>query len=136
MKLAVALMAAALGLAAVPASAAEISTHILDLARGTGGAGVAVTLLKRGPSGEWATVGSARTDANGRVRRFDRAPADTIGFAPGDYRLQFDMSGYPDATAAPFFPEITVTFRVGDAAGHYHVPVVVSPYGYSTYRGN
>ena len=46
------------------------------------------------------------------------------------------MTRYPDANATPFFPEITLTFRVTDVAGHYHVPVVVSPYGYSTYRGN
>ena len=46
------------------------------------------------------------------------------------------MSRYPDAAAAPFFPEIVVTFRVSDPEAHYHVPVVVSPYGYSTYRGN
>lgn len=46
------------------------------------------------------------------------------------------MSAYPDSAAAPFFPEIAVTFRVQDASGHYHVPVVVSSNGYSTYRGN
>ena len=57
-------------------------------------------------------------------------------FAPGTYKLQFDMAGYPDAKAAPFFPEIDPVFRVTDPAAHYHVPVVVSPFGYSTYRGN
>lgn len=57
-------------------------------------------------------------------------------FAPGTYKLQFDMAGYPDAKAAPFFPEIDPVFRITDSAAHYDVPVVVSPFGYSTYRGN
>lgn len=122
----------ALSLVSAPAAAAEISTHVLDLARGVGGADVPVTLSQRDTAGTWIVVGTARTDANGRVRRFG-ADAD---FAPGIYRLQFDMAAYPDAAARPFFPEITVTFGVSDKAGHYHVPVVVSPYGYSTYRGN
>lgn len=122
----------ALSLIAVPAAAAEISTHVLDLAAGVGGANVPVTLSKRDAAGTWVEVGTARTDQNGRVRSFGPG-AD---FETGAYRLQFDMSAYPKAEATPFFPEITVTFSVTDKAGHYHVPVVVSPFGYSTYRGN
>lgn len=122
----------ALSLAATPAAAGQISTHVLDLAQGVGGANVPVTLSQHDGSGIWVVVGTARTDANGRVRSFG-ADAD---FAPGVYRLQFDMTAYPDAAAKPFFPEITVTFQLADKAGHYHLPVVVSPFGYSTYRGN
>jgi 5-hydroxyisourate hydrolase len=118
--------------AASPAAAADISTHVLDLARGVGGKAVPVTLSRRAADGRWQQVAAAVTDADGRVRRF----GDAAAFDTGVYRLQFDMSAYPDAAAAPFFPEITLTFRVTDKAGHYHVPVVVSPYGYSTYRGN
>jgi 5-hydroxyisourate hydrolase len=125
-------LALLLGTMATPAAAAEISTHVLDLARGVGGAGVPVTLSQRGADGNWRTIGTAKTDANGRVRSFGSSGATDAGV----YRLQFDMTGYPDASATPFFPEITLTFRVTDKAGHYHVPVVVSPYGYSTYRGN
>lgn len=132
MKTSALLVPLALSLVAVPASAAEISTHVLDLVEGVGGADVPVTLSRRGAARTWIVVGTARTDANGRVRSFG-ADAD---FAPGVYRLQFDLAAYPDAAAKPFFPEITVTFHVADEAGHYHVPVVVSPYGYSTYRGN
>ncbi|MEH3108470.1 MAG: hydroxyisourate hydrolase [Sphingomonas fennica] len=113
-----------------PATAADISTHVLDLARGIGGRGVPVALFRQ-ERGAWSKVGSAATDENGRIRSFDAA-----GFPAGTYRLVFDMSAYPDAAAAPFFPEIVLTFRVADAGAHYHVPVVVSPYGYSTYRGN
>ena len=121
-----------LGVVATPAAAADISTHVLDLARGVGGRSVPVVLSKRGTDGCWQKVGTATTDADGRVRSFGNA----VSFGTGVYRLQFDMSRYPDASASPFFPEITLTFRVTDRSGHYHVPVVVSPYGYSTYRGN
>lgn len=124
-----ALLAAAF--AAPAASAAEISTHVLDLARGVGGKGVPVTLMRQGPGGNWQKVGSGITGVDGRIRSF----GDSRQFAAGTYRLTFDMTGYPDAVGAPFFPEITLTFRVIDAGAHYHVPVVVSPYGYSTYRG-
>lgn len=114
-----------------PAMAAEISTHVLDLARGVGGAGVPVTLSRRDKGGRWAEVAKGRTDADGRVRSF--GPGGS--FPPADYRLHFDLTRYPDTKGAPFFPEIDLTFRVGDGA-HYHVPVMLSPYGYSTYRGN
>lgn len=125
-------LALLLGAVATPAAAADISTHVLDLARGVGGKAVPVTLSKRADDGRWQKVVTATTDADGRVRSFGNAKS----FDTGIYKLQFDMSRYPDASASPFFPEITLTFRVIDKAGHYHVPVVVSPYGYSTYRGN
>ncbi len=125
-------LALLIGAVATPAAAAEISTHVLDLARGVGGKAVPVTLSKRSADGSWQKVGAATTDDNGRVRSFN----DAKSFDTGIYRLQFDMTRYPDASALPFFPEITLTFRVTDKSGHYHVPVVVSPYGYSTYRGN
>lgn len=126
------LLAAVVGFAPLPAAAAEISTHVLDLARGVGGRDVPVVLLRKGENGRWDEVGRGRTDENGRVRSF----GEPSRFAPGIYKLQFDMAGYPDAKAAPFFPEIDLVFRVTDPAAHYHVPVVVSPFGYSTYRGN
>lgn len=132
MKTATSLLLAAAALAATPATAAEISTHILDLARGVGGADVPVVLLRRDATGSWNEVAKANTDANGRVRSFGAAES----FVPGTYRLAFDMTRYSAAPTAPFFPEIVITFSVADAAGHYHVPVAVSPFGYSTYRGN
>lgn len=132
MKLAIPALLAATALGAAPASAAEISTHILDLARGSGGAGVPVTLARKDSAGTWAKVAEASTDTNGRVRSF--GPSES--FVPGTYRLQFDMTRYAAGPAAPFFPEIVITFSVTDAAAHYHVPVAVSPFGYSTYRGN
>ena len=125
--------AAAALLALSPAlHAAEISTHVLDLARGVGGQNVPVVLSQREANGNWRAIANARTDDNGRVRSFGSG----FSAAPGTYRLQFDMSQYPAGGTTPFFPEISLVFAVTDANGHYHVPVVVSPFGYSTYRGN
>lgn len=118
--------------APLPASAAEISTHVLDLARGIGGRDVPVTLFRKANDGHWIELAKSRTDENGRVRSFGAS----TNYKPGTYKLQFDMSGYPAAGATPFFPEIDLVFQVTDDSAHYHVPVVVSPFGYSTYRGN
>ncbi len=128
----VSIAAAPLALAATPARAAEVSTHVLDLARGTGGSGVPVSLERQSAAGRWERVGEASTDADGRVWRI----GDPATIGTGVYRLTFDMTRYPSAAAKPFFPEIVLTFSVADAAAHYHVPVAVSPYGYSTYRGS
>jgi 5-hydroxyisourate hydrolase len=106
-----------------------ITTHVLDTSRGTPAAGLTVVLeLRR--SGAWVTVGSADTDANGRVTAFT-----TASLAPGTYRLTFDTGAYHRSCGvAAFFPQVTVTFDVTSGA-HYHVPLLLSPYGYSTYRG-
>ena len=132
MKFAILAAIAALALAPVGVSAAEISTHVLDLARGVGGQNVPVVLSKKTADGQWSKVASEKTDENGRVRAF----GDAKSYETGTYKLQFDMTGYPNAQATPFFPEINLVFNVSDVKAHYHVPVVVSPYGYSTYRGN
>jgi 5-hydroxyisourate hydrolase len=126
------LLAALPLLLAAAAADASVSTHVLDLERGVGAAGVPVTLEARGPDGNWRRVAAAVTDANGRVREWPGAPAPAIG----TYRLTFALTSAPDVKTASFFPEISIVFRVTDAAAHYHVPVVVSPFGYSTYRGN
>lgn len=139
-RMAVAATAGALLLLAAdarPARAQDLSTHVLDLARGTGGVGVPVTLERRIGTG-WQEVSRAVTDSSGRVRAFPGTRREA-----GVFRLTFDMRGQampapstpPSAPPRPFFPEIVVVFEVPDTA-HYHVPVVVSPYGYSTYRGN
>lgn len=127
-------LAALAAVAALPtaASAADISTHVLDLARGVGGRDVPVMLLKKSANNQWTELAKAKTDENGRVRAF----GDGKPFEAGTYKLQFDMTAYPNPQAAPFFPEIDLVFHLADAKAHYHVPVVVSPFGYSTYRGN
>lgn len=134
MKGAFLLAAPAIALAPAAPSAAEISTHMLDLARGVGGRDVPVVLSRQGDDGQRSELARSRTGENGRVRSFGDGARSS---GAGSYKLRFDMSDYPAAAGgAPFFPEINVVFRVADAAAHYHVPVVVSPFGYSTYRGN
>lgn len=114
MKYAVLLGAVGLALSSASVSAAEISTHVLDLARGVGGRNVPVILLKKSGDGRWVERARARTDDNGRVRSFGAATK----FEPGTYKLQFDMTGYPSPQAKPFFPEIDLVFQVTDNAGH------------------
>jgi 5-hydroxyisourate hydrolase len=112
-----------------------VTTHVLDTALGRPAAGVEVRLERAGGSdGEGALLGRASTDADGRAS--DLGPAE---LEPGRYRLVFGTGAYSRASRPaepPFFPEVTVTFTVADPGRHYHVPLLLSPYGYSTYRGS
>lgn len=114
------------------AFAEGISTHVLDLASGVGGKNVPVTLEIQNEKGVWSKVASGVTDDNGRIKSF----GESFKSRKGKYKLSFDMTKYTAGKANPFFPEISVVFNVADETLHYHVPVVVSPFGYSTYRGN
>jgi 5-hydroxyisourate hydrolase len=109
-----------------------ITTHVLDTSRGGPAEGVHVLLEVR-QAADWNAVGRGVTGADGRLVAL---PADAMS-SPGTYRMTFDTGGYQRdrGVASPFFPEVTVTFSVRDAAEHYHVPLLLSPYGYSTYRG-
>lgn len=107
-----------------------LSTHVLDTSIGRPAAGVPVRLEARGPetpAGGWQHVNDGRTDPDGRIKGW-HVPA------AGVYRLVFGTGEYlgPDA----FYPEVTVAFRITDPAEHYHVPLLLSPFGYSTYRGS
>ena len=108
-----------------------ITTHVLDIARGIPAAGVTVILEMRG-SHDWTPVGRGTTDDNGRLSSLTGNEV-----APGTYQLTFDLGDYHRECGieAPFFPEAKVTFVVDGTSRDYHVPLVVSPYGYSTYRG-
>jgi 5-hydroxyisourate hydrolase len=108
-----------------------ITTHVLDTSRGCPAAGVPVVLERDTDSG-WQPVGHGTTDADGRASELlSSAPAD------GRYRLTFDTGTYFRAVGeAGFYPEVSVTFIVGHAEQHYHVPLLLSPFGYSTYRGS
>jgi 5-hydroxyisourate hydrolase len=109
----------------------SLSTHILDVAHGVPATDVGVTLVRI--MGETATViAQARTDADGRVP----APFGG-GLEIGTYELRFDAGGYAQKTGiASFYDEIPVRFTIGDANKHYHVPLLLAPWGYSTYRGS
>jgi len=98
-----------------------ISTHILDTATGRPAAGVMVHLFR-----EQTRINSQVTNADGRVPAL--LPSD-CEFTAGIYRLVFEVRG-------PFFPEVNIVFEVKDEKAHYHVPLLLSPYGYSTYRGS
>lgn len=108
-----------------------ITTHILDLTRGAPAAGVAVT-LEHAAGERWTVLGRAETDADGRVREaFAALPG------AGRYRLTFATGAWFAARGvACFHPEVSVVFEVPDAQQHHHVPLLLSPFGYSTYRGS
>jgi 5-hydroxyisourate hydrolase len=103
-----------------------ISTHVLDLATGRPAAGVGVTLCEAVGEG-WKEVVRTETDADGRVGDFGGASG------PGRFRLRFETETYLGADA--FFPEVTLQFVVADRE-RVHVPLLLSPFGYSTYRGS
>ena len=105
-----------------------LSTHILDTGRGRPAAGVAVTLETVAGQQLW----SGATDDDGRVSALGPETLDA-----GDYRLRFATAPYFAAQGTPsFYPEVVVVFTVDDASAHFHVPVLLNAYGYSTYRGS
>ena len=83
---------------------------------------------------EWGPIARGTTDENGRLATLTHGRT----MVPGTYRLTFDTGAYhrDQAIGVPFFPEVTITFNVRDLSAHYHVPLLLSPYGYSTYRGS
>ena len=109
-----------------------ITTHVLDTAAGHPGAAIAIE-LERHDGDAWQPVGAGITDDDGRLRTL--TPAGPV--APGNYRLRFHTGSYFAAQRqSGFFPVVEIQFAVVDGAQHYHVPLLLSPYGYSTYRGS
>ena len=110
-----------------------LSTHVLDTALGRPAAGIAVR-LEVGEGDDWRELARAATNADGRVAQL--LPAAT-SLATATYRLTFDVAAYHAARgAAGFYPHVTIVFTVRDATQHHHVPLLLSPFGYSTYRGS
>jgi hydroxyisourate hydrolase len=109
-----------------------ITTHVLDTARGGPAVGITVILELRHHS-EWSPIGRGTTDESGRVTSLTTDKE----LLPGTYRLTFDTGTYlrDQGISMPFFPEAKITFYVHDPDEHYHVPLLLSPFGYSTYRG-
>jgi 5-hydroxyisourate hydrolase len=110
-----------------------ITTHVLDTALGRPAAGVPVALDIRDENGDWRRVAEGRTDDDGRLRTLLPADAAVVS---GIYRLVFGSARYfANGGVTGFFPSVTIEFSAA-AGGHYHVPLLLSPYGYSTYRGS
>jgi hydroxyisourate hydrolase len=110
----------------------QLTTHVLDTSTGKPAGGIDV-LLEQVSSGSWNKVASGRTDANGRIS--DLLPSQTT-LAPGDYRLVFETAAYfKHKNTKSFYPKITIEFSITDDT-HYHVPLLLNPFGYSTYRGS
>ncbi|MCH7231967.1 hydroxyisourate hydrolase [Glycomyces sp. L485] len=105
-----------------------LSSHVLDAAAGRPAEGLRLTLFRREGDGAFAVVRSGRTDAGGRVAGWQTLP--------GAHRLVFDTGAWFEARGVEaFYPEVAVAFTVGHD-GHYHVPLLLSPFAYSTYRGS
>lgn len=102
-----------------------LSTHVLDLSTGQPAEGVQVSLARGGPDA-WEPVGDGTTDGDGRIGRLGSE------LAPGIYRLRFLVGEY----GSSFYPHVDVVVRLDADRDHFHVPLLLSPFGYSTYRGS
>lgn len=110
-----------------------LSTHVLDTATGCPAAGLAIRLEFFGPLGV-RTVGEGVTDDDGRLRDF--LPPGVL-LEPGTYRMRFESGVYHQTQGVQsFYPYVEVVFTVEANGGHYHVPLLLSPFGFSTYRGS
>jgi 5-hydroxyisourate hydrolase len=110
-----------------------ITTHILDISMGAPVWNVPVRLEKETDEG-WQLAGQGVTDDDGRLKF---TPGEDEIFGAGNYRLTFDTDPYfAGRDIEAFYPQVAVAFTVRDAAQHYHVPLLLSPFGYSTYRGS
>jgi len=111
-----------------------ITTHILDTSRGRPAAGVAVVLERQAGPESWSELAHGTTNEDGRIA--DLLPKSTL-LTSGIYRMRFATAAYFEALGVRgFYPEVQVVFQIDDAKAHYHVPLLLSPYGYSTYRGS
>jgi len=107
----------------------SISTHVLDTMRGTPAAGLAVALHRREPDGDWKEVTRTETDADGRIGKLSDEELE-----PAEYRLEFDTQPYFERSGLnAFYPSVSVVFTF--EGGRLHVPLLLSAYGYTTYKG-
>lgn len=111
-----------------------ISTHVLDTTAGRPAEGVLVKLERNVPGSGWTHIADSVTDASGRVGQLI-PPTDHLHL--GAYRIRFDVDTYfADQQLDTFFPQVSIEFEIRDDTTHYHVPLLLSPYGYTTYRGS
>lgn len=110
----------------------KLTTHVLDTARGVPGRGIAIELF-RVEAGARKALGRFVTNADGRC---DGPLLEGAGLVAGVYELDFAIGDYFDAAQPRFLDIVTLRFGIADAAAHYHVPLLASPWSYSTYRGS
>ena|SRR5271165_4505601 len=112
----------------------HISTHVLDLVRGKPAADVPVRLERQDSTGDWRLLTSTRTDQEGRCPQLLPEGED---LSSGVYRLTFDTASYfALRKMAALYPVVQVAFQVQDGESHFHIPLLLSPNGYTTYRGS
>ena len=112
----------------------RISTHVLDVALGKPAADMPVRLERRELAGDWVRLGTSRTDNDGRCAQL--LPENEM-LRAGLYRLVFDTASYHQAQDTEgFYPVVEITFRIREGEASFHVPLLLSPYGYTTYRGS
>ena len=116
----------------------RLTTHVLDTALGRPGAGIALTLYRVKPVGARELLGAFTTNADGRC---DQPLLEGAALTAGTYELVFGAGAYFDRTgqalpAPKFLDEVTIRFGIAAPEQHYHVPLLLSPYAYSTYRGS
>jgi 5-hydroxyisourate hydrolase len=112
-------------------SVSHVTTHILDTGTGRPASGVKATLEAKSATG-WQEIGSGTTDADGRIKNLGPEQVEA-----GTYRISFETGSYfGEQGTETFFPSVELTFAVKDPAEHYHVPLLISPFAYSTYRGS
>lgn len=111
-----------------------ITTHVLDTSKGRPAKGVSVLLEFQNGNGSWVELAKGTTNDEGRVA--DLLPKDKE-IAAGIYRITFDTGRYyRDNQISGFYPLVPIIFEIKDSTQHYHVPLLLNPYGYSTYRGS
>ena len=111
----------------------HITTHVLDTSIGRPAANIQVILETQSSGGSWSEIARGATDTDGRLRDWPAAKSLPAGM----YRLIFDPKAYFAArNVASFFPQVVIVFEVREAQEHYHIPLLLSPFGYSTYRGS
>ncbi|WP_339670917.1 hydroxyisourate hydrolase [Dasania marina] len=112
----------------------QITTHILDISRGSPARNVAITLSQLNSDGGWTVVGQGQTNNDGRIPKLC---TEGVVLTAGTYQMHFDTASYFTAIGDPiFYPWADVIFNIGGDGQHYHIPLLLSPYGHSTYRGS
>lgn len=111
-----------------------ITTHVLNTTKGRPASGIKVELYKMNESNKWDKLGAGTTDADGRIN--DLISKETV-ISPGTYRMTFDVGSYfQTQNIDSFYTSIPIAFTINNPDQHFHIPLLLSPFGYSTYKGS